>query len=75
MNPTITNDEIGVLRLAEGYGNGLDLAGPRIGARVKVAARECVRKGWLVGKMSGLAMTDSGTAMLAQEREQIHPVA
>lgn len=75
MNTTITDDEMGVLSLAEQYGAGLDLSGQRIGARVKAAARECARKGYLSGKPKSYSLTDAGRALLAQDRRTIHPAA
>lgn len=73
MNPTITQDEMGVLELAQRYGDGLDLSGQRIPARVKAAARECARKGFLAGKPKSYSLTDSGRSILAHDSEIVHP--
>jgi hypothetical protein len=74
-NPAISEHEMGVLRLLETLGGAYAIQGPRIGAAVKQAARDCVRKGYLTGTPKMYSLTDAGRSLLAQDRETIHPHA
>jgi hypothetical protein len=64
----LTDFELDVLRLANLYGDGLDLSGPRISRTVQAAARECIRKGLLSGKVKSLTITDAGKAAIPEPR-------
>lgn len=75
MSPAITEFEMGLLQRVELYGDGLDLSGPHIQGAVKATARECLRKGLLTGKTKSLALSDTGRALLKQDRETVHPHA
>jgi hypothetical protein len=63
----LTVIEMDVLKLTKDYGNGLDLRGPRISRTVQGAARELLRKGYLVGKVGGLSLTVEGAALLPHD--------
>jgi hypothetical protein len=56
----ITEEELGVLRLADTYGDGLDLSGPRVTRSVKNVVRDLLGRGLLVGELSNFNLTDSG---------------
>lgn len=60
----LDNEERSLLTLAQTYGDGLSLSGPKIGRRVKEVAKRLIQYGYLGGKMSSLSLTDAGRKAL-----------
>lgn len=64
----LTKEEVGLLDLADRYGDGLDLRGPHISPRVRKVARGLIASGHLRGKIGGLVITDAGRAVLQEQK-------
>lgn len=60
----LTKHELGVLRLAETYGDGLDLTGPRVSSAVKLAEASMRDMGALEGSRENLKLTEFGRKIL-----------
>ena len=64
MTCELTAEERSILRLANNYGDGLDLSGPRVALRAKGPVRRLIELGLLSGTIKSLNITAAGQAAL-----------
>lgn len=67
---TLVREDKALLRLANRYGDGLDLSGPRVAPMVKARAKNLLLSGHLHGTIKNLCLTDKGRAEMGAEEEE-----